>query len=214
MINISNLLSEDPDTLEFSRKADGYLKVLKHSSPDAYPFTLEKIGFFIHSEPKTDHYSLVHDIPKLETYIKKKFSEKDPYVLDRNELEYAGRVWKFNKIISFWKYPSVQDFKKVISGLKLHGFHVDDSWQVQVFDKKNEEILIPVSQYAGEHQVSKNIDREHEKSPMLKKKDTSKNVSPELNLPKGMTQAKYNDIRRKRLGEDYLPDFRTHYFDE
>lgn len=206
-------LKEDPDTIIFKKDGVSTGKI-DHESFDAYAFTLEDIGFFVSKEAKSDHYTLIKEYRKLENYLYKKFPNKNSWELDRNELKYPGRFWSKRKIISFWKYPNVSDFNKIVAEIKKNPkYDFDNSWKVQVYDKKNAEILIPIDEYNGEHFDVKNIDKEHVSMPSEKKRGLeSRGARPKkIILPKDMTMAQYNSMVKQ---ESYFNSFKFHYFDE
>lgn len=116
-----------------------------------------------------------------------KASSTHPFI-SRSE-SFEGRLWKDRKIISFWKYPDVDQFIDIIDQLsnklkKIYreSFDIlnDPDWKVEVLpDRKWSDSdkgdfktqLIPVMDYVGSEQRSEeDLAQNHIKSPLLKTK--------------------------------------------
>jgi len=119
-------------------------------------------------------------------------------ILQRADYKYAGRVWPWEKIISFWNYPKPEELKKVLADIeeenrKKYGDSnyvdfKDPNWSIEIISKKlpkesaeewghNEWMnamdatLIPLSQYGGSEDQSKEDQaKQHVTSPMQKAK--------------------------------------------
>lgn len=127
----------------------------------------------------------------------------------------SGRLWTYNKVMSFWKYPDESMFKKIISKIKENGFYIDSSWRVEVYARnKYETVVIPIDQYKGQYveKVSKpqsdEVDRElneqlhrHLLSPIDKKKSPEDSLSYKKVETGGKTMAEYNNERNRYRGE-------------
>lgn len=127
----------------------------------------------------------------------------------------SGRLWTYNKVISFWKYPSESTFKKIISKLKENGFSINSSWRVEVYPRdKYETVVIPIDEYKGQYveKVSKpqsdKVDRElneqlhrHLVNPIDKKKSPTDSLSDKKVETGGKTMAEYNNEKNRYRGE-------------
>jgi hypothetical protein len=116
------------------------------------------------------HYQL--DVPQ----------EKD---LGRDKLQYPGRIWTEEKVISFWTYPSIEDFEWIIIDLENNlGINIldDPEFKIEVVIDDNEKIekggnfkydsnskLIPIKDYVGsKNRSEEELKKAHELSPLLK----------------------------------------------
>ena len=132
----------------------------------------------------------------------------------RSWLDFPGRIWSDSKIITFWKYPSLFGFKKVLDGLKKNGFKVDETWQVEVHPKGGGlSLLIPIEKYSGEFFdpnikpiKSDNADEVHRLPPDKKSKELKdRGVTPgylKLKLPKDMTFAQYHSLMKQESTDE------------
>lgn len=121
-----------------------------------------------------------------------------PIYREREDCQYAGRIWVGKKMISFWEYPDPARFKHIITDLEValdigiwhNNYNVeivtDDAGELDTISKMDgdnyygawlnvgeeggmESKIIPVEQYAGSAQRSKEeIGKEHTVSPLLK----------------------------------------------
>jgi len=156
-------------------------------------------------------------------YLKNKFiydesdNSEHRYYEYRGYWDYPGRLWKNEKVISFWTYPDSEDFEKIIneienkSGMKLW----NNNWKIEVisnFEEKEGDYgenflkrkteIIPIENYKlywDKNTIKKSfskeeIDKEHEKSPLLKKKRNLNkyfgSLSPKGKQPLSWKQAK------------------------
>lgn len=117
----------------------------------------------------------------------------------RASFSYPGRLWTKSKIISFWHYPRErEEFDELIKLLNevLRGDQVkiDKTWRIDVNEK-----LVDIDRFLNDDVEVKDNDmgKEHVKSPMEKKKNTSKNSGKDVKLPKGMTLAQYYNLLKK-----------------
>lgn len=196
---IKKLLSENPDNIYFK---DG--SHVGYNDGDDIAFALHDGIFYISKKTRQSHKELVKNTTDLKKLVKKDFKpDSTGYFSYRGWLDYPGRFWYKSKIISFWKYPSVQDFKKVIQGIKEKtNYMYGDDWRVQVHDEKGEEILIPIADYQGDTFKDKRSSADdHVASPMQKKKKQGTGMQKVV-LPKNMTLAQYHNII-KQEGVEY-----------
>jgi len=121
-----------------------------------------------------------------------------PIFKEREECEYAGRIWVGKKMLSFWEYPEPAKFKRIITDLEVEldigiwnnnynvEIVVDDAGELDTISKMdgenyygawlnvNNEVgmkadIIPIERYAGSAQRSKDeITKDHTVSPLLK----------------------------------------------
>lgn len=113
----------------------------------------------------------------------------------RRAKAYPGRLWKDEKIMSFWEYPDKETFNKIIEQInqKLSDYYPDQKWDIMndpdwmvevipVEDlgrgsnrwKQNEEYtakLVSLKNYEGsEERSEKDLAKQHLTSPLLKAK--------------------------------------------
>lgn len=226
---IRKLLSESPDRVKFKNGS------LEHDADDAYPFALHG-GEFYFGRQGSAHYQMVqYDFKEL-TRKWEDFNKEMDAKLDvdgfeeepREFLDFPGRVWCDHKIITFWKYPDISDFRKVVNGLnnslpKRGLGTVDSSWFVEVYPNKEHlpdhhwdtpGVLVPIDDYKNDGlKVLKDIDKMHVMSPEKKKQAlVKKGATPKaavFKLPKDMTLAQYNHIIHSEAFD--LVDFKTFY---
>lgn len=99
-----------------------------------------------------------------------------------------GRIFKKFKIITFWNYPTTQDFKKIINLLQTKKKIDMTDWKVEIYkgslkkSKSNIEIiypssqedydenfeLIPIEEYTGGGKIPKEYYLQHLQSPIQK----------------------------------------------
>lgn len=153
-------LYETPDKISIPKE-----KVKVHFRDNhAYAFIyLDEKGIMYISGPGMSHGDMILAIVREE---QKKHPQKDFWDLkaelgfgyDDNSEEsgYHGRYWTNVKVISFWKYPSADMFRTIISKLKEKGAPIDDTWRVEVKLPDNGgsldvgTTLIPISEYTGD----------------------------------------------------------------
>lgn len=131
--------------------------------------------------------------------ITKRYNDMPDHI-GRFDFKYGGRLWPFEKVISFWNYPSPKEFQKVLKDIqeensKKYGDSnyidfKDPNWSIEVITKKlpnSGEVvqewdaaesgkLIPFSEYAGSEDQSVEAQaKAHVASPMnkLKRPDQS-----------------------------------------
>lgn len=137
-------------------------------------------------------------------------------ILQRADYKYAGRIWPWEKIISFWNYPKPEELQKVLGDIeeenrKKYGDSnyvdfKDPNWSIEIISKKlpkksaeewghNEWMdsmdatLISLSQYGGSKDQSKEDQaKQHVASPMNK-----------LKRPKSSDFFKVRDSKEKPL---------------
>jgi hypothetical protein len=183
-----NKLNEDPDYIETGLASHEFNKQYRELSTrwrndDAYPFASipgynDKI--FLGKAGGT-HGSIMengYDIPE---------------DLDRETFFNDGRIWIKQKVISFWKYPPVSEFKKVILDLEdefksKYNMDVniwnDPDYLLEIKLPNFKYTLIPLRQYVGSENPSPEEFQQHVQSPMLKKK---------VEVPQGVGSKRYGE---------------------
>jgi hypothetical protein len=144
----------------------------------------------------------------------------DDYEKLREHIEYAGRLWKIPKVITFWVYPPESEWKTIIDKLsKAIGENIwSNDWRVEIVtnekgekmkpernswdagDKNDEGTvlktkLIPVPEYSGsEKRSAEEIKQQHVISPLLKKKR-------EVPYGFGSKNPKYQEKRKWQMAD-------------
>ena len=114
------------------------MKLLKEN-PDNIRLLGKKISY---QESATFGFGyLDSELVELRISVEGKSHFRDGYF--RQDLYYPGRIWFPYQLISFWKYPSSVEFRKIIEDLE-EAFEVTlgEEWRVEVvFDRKSERAL-------------------------------------------------------------------------
>ena len=178
---VRNRLYENPDGLEYNGKP------IKH-----YDNNLEPIPFgYYEDNLYVGVIGGIHgQIPELEEITNMIRQRTGEYTTTRQIMGVSGRLWKVPKLISFWIYPTKEEFPKVIKeiGEKIDEPNMfdDPEWKVEVItgrkpdyykeDKKDwsnynvETEFITFKDYVGSNERSaKELATQHVMSPMLKK---------------------------------------------
>jgi len=131
--------------------------------------------------------------------IRKKIAKdtNKPFVSTRSIMDVSGRLWKVPKVISFWLYPTKEEFPKVISdignAIKQPNMMNDPEWRVEVIIQKSEKFeksnkydwsnaseiteYIPLKDYLGsDKRSSEELAQQHIASPMDKLKKPKKSA--------------------------------------
>lgn len=204
----------------------GKIISLLYESPDNIKFKDKRIIY----QDKDAHAFIYYDVPKdangglwfsdqagwghslFLTWISEKYKVTLPSSSnDGKRPIYFGRLWKDSKVISFWEYPKKPIFDKLMVELKKH-VKIDDTWQIDLFNKEHKPLLIPVDKYSGNEMFDVDGDlrkeRElHSMSPVEKQKALkNQGVLPgytKIKLPANMTFAQYNSLL-KQESVDFL----------
>jgi hypothetical protein len=99
-------------------------------------------------------------------------------VINRNNMKYPGRLWIYEKLISFWHYPEnrkifdsvIKDLEKTISEDQGRPLVIGDDWQIDVRDEEGHYKLIPITDYHKPKDDNKMDLTPHLMSPEDKKK--------------------------------------------
>ena len=190
----------------------GYLKDIRYTSPDKTGRNLINLntGFVIGYEygihPNVMSYFGIEEkgIPALENF------------------DYAGRIWKDKKLISFWQYPETKgkldEIVKEINNLATD-FQIDENeWEIEIYldeiDPKDK-----WSDYSGkrtkfiklkDYKTSNDPSATEYELHLLNAKDKAKALKDlgykpkPIKTPKGMTQAQWrNKSTRFRFTESF-----------
>jgi len=133
-------------------------------------------------------YATIHgNIPELIEIVRKKEREDGKTYVTRDIMDISGRLWENLKIISFWIYPSKEEFPRVIKeigeSIGLPDMYNDPEWRVEIIAKKladydkngwdNSEVktdFISFKDYVGSSERSpEELAKPHIDSPMVKK---------------------------------------------
>lgn len=214
-------LYESPDTIDIP-ELDIYTFF---EDPDARPFCYinDKDTFYIHNQPVM-HVGLINDT--IRNYIAKNklednantrvevgrllgFYDNRGYPLGIN-----GRIWTQTRTMSFWDYPTVDEFKKILNHLSNNGVKINDKWRVEVYLPNDvDSTLIPIGEYNGKaaaiHDDRKaELDKmreQHTMSPIEKEKEKRNSPPKELPVKKvetgGLSMAEYNFKKNQARGD-------------
>jgi hypothetical protein len=152
-------LNESPDWVSYFNNDDDFKK-LNWESKGAYAFGYYKNKMYVSPESK-GHGSMGSE------------EDRQHIMFDRTLFEFPGRIWTIEKLMSFWKYPNKEQFKKLIEDLsevtKID--FSDPEWQIEILDKNGKSKNVPLSEYGGSKDVSREeLIRQHVVSPLLKPK--------------------------------------------
>ena len=219
---------ESPDKVILSGQNE-----LRFRSLNAIPFIYVNDELYLDKELRGErHYDLLTSIAENLAKNNEKYNGWKRHEILYNEelidedgnnttVGFHGRLWLGDNVMSFWKYPSKHEFKKIISDLNSHGLNINDDWKVEVYKRDNSDsifgysstILIPISEYDGKFASDEYIQKELDKSrelhtmdPIQKQREKNKNPDRELptkdvNKPNDMTMAEYNMLYRELTGD-------------
>ena len=195
-------------------------KRLNYKDPDTLPVIFINDNLYIDKDLNGgNHYELLDSIAKklslTEKYkessrseilksidLMKEYEKEDDYI----NYGYQGRLWRNNKIITFWQDLPLDVFKKIISGLRDNGLDISDDWRIEAYkineEGKNLPELIPINEYTGpggNSTANDELDKARElhiMDPIEKQKEKNRNPDRELptkdvNKPADMTMAEY-----------------------
>jgi len=114
-------LNESPDIIKYDKF------YLCFNDIQAIPFSSYKVW--------KDYTYTELDNPELIVYIGQNGKIHGDFHTSKTEtIAYRGRLWLRSKIISFWEYPNLKDFKKIVSQLekKLKIKIWDNNWKIEV----------------------------------------------------------------------------------
>ena len=126
-----------------------------------------------------------------------------PYSYNNDSRAYAGRLWMYSKIISFWVYPNINLFRQIIKELENElGFKIfNDGWRIEILRNDKNKInrskfnpddngdyyfgdrnfnrnrlyeLIPIEQYVSSENQSEEDYNKHLKKWQDKEKEKKK----------------------------------------
>lgn len=197
---------ESPDKIIYD--VDGYTKTLKWTDNDAIGFGYSNNKFYI-TEPGKTHSYLSQNL------------YGNPF--GRINMEFAGRLWLSEQIISFWKYPNPDELQEIIHELEskldisMEKDNIFGEWTIEILlknDKINrdfeigESIFIPINQYSNYYN---GIDKENKNKNIPHLMNTKeKEIFYKNNRPKDFgsdLKSKKNPIeweQAKRLSENIL----------
>jgi hypothetical protein len=149
---------------EYIRMGSSFVDIFEQNS---YPFGIYEGKMYV-SKDTTHNYIL----PDIKSYTKTK----------REILQFPGRIWLNQKVISFWKYPPKSEMKEVIIKLE-NAFKEQLNKEVRIWEDEDFKIeieksdlaplsaekLIPLKQFVGSSErTPEELRQQHVLSPMLK----------------------------------------------
>lgn len=213
-------LYESPDSIDISGEPR-----LTNDDGDARPFIYlpEKEKFYISNSPEyhgdliknvLNEYVKMHpefpkDRSKSELRIPLGFEDERGYPLGIN-----GRLWLGRMVMSFWEYPSIDEFKNILSHLAKNKITINNKWRIEVYLPNDvDSVLIPVGNYTGKANAidddrQEELDKkraQHTLSPIEKEKLKRNTPTKEIPIKKvndtgGLTTAEYNYNKNKNHG--------------
>ena len=186
-------INEDPNFVEGFKM----YTMISYSDPDA-------VVFLRYLKDKKLYYlENVKSVVYTHTDIKLNFNLDDiKNTTDR------GRLWKVKEVMTFWDYPSKQDFFKLISELEkeLNLKIMNNGWMVEVypnenkFGKKLHSIFIPVEDYQGKYYNPPQVD--HILPPSKKQKPDKPPYDKYKNQK--ILPARWNFHKHKNVAEEII----------
>ncbi len=149
LVNLRNKLYESPDEI------NDYDRKLLWNSDGSYAFGYYKGKLYISPETR-GHGSMGPE------------DERKTKYFDRNDFKFAGRIWKYDKILSFWFYPNKEEFKQILKDLSNElNININNSWEVELSNGK----IINIEDYSdGGIRSEEDLSKQHLLSPLLKSK--------------------------------------------
>lgn len=141
-MKLRDILFENPDAVFNYGKI-----VAKWSDTPNYAFGYYHNKLFIGNNGVV-HYKML-TLPDIEKYGDT-FSD-----IDRRTFEFPGRIWPEKKIISFWKFPTEIELKKIIKELNAKikekglNFAINKNWEIDITTSGNTK-LISIGDYINE----------------------------------------------------------------
>lgn len=116
------IIKESPDQIDYDEDL-----ILSHNNDDAIPFF---------ADVNKDHTELLNVV--VGDY--RQWHSDIDYDYEGNKA-YAGRLWMEHKVISFWVYPNVDLFKKIIEGLEndLNIKIFNNGWELEVITEDSDD---------------------------------------------------------------------------
>lgn len=133
-MKLRSILFENPDTVDAKLQK---VKISAYDEPN-YPFGYYKGKMYLGEENEYHRDMYIND--KIKNIV-------------REDLEFSGRIWPLDKIISFWEFPKSKDLGKIINDLNIElkhkkiGSKITDKWYIDVINSNFNEYLITISDY-------------------------------------------------------------------
>jgi hypothetical protein len=133
-LKLRQFLFEDPDTVNAKLQN---IKINAYTEPN-YPFGYYNGKMYIGEENE------YHGDMYIDDSIKN---------ITREQLDYPGRIWTLDKIISFWEFPKSKDTIKIINDLnaelknKKLRYRITDKWFIDSVNSNFNEYLVSISDF-------------------------------------------------------------------
>jgi hypothetical protein len=131
----------------------------------------------------------------------------------RSLFKFAGRLWKTDKVISFWDYPSKLQLDKIIGDIEESGIKINNTWKIDINWRVNSvnNKLVNIDDY-DKSNVKELSKKEREKmhvlSPLFKRGVKRENYGSDLtakNAEKSgyKTSTEYLHKKGTHIGESF-----------
>jgi len=130
MIKLKEILSETPHRVDLENIN------LHWADDDALPFTYIKDWDEVAIAKESSTHGSLYTNRYIRSYFETVLHLSSAQDYDRGTFPEdftEGRLWEKHKIITFWQYPSKEEFNKIIDALKKEGIGISSSWQVEVY---------------------------------------------------------------------------------
>lgn len=153
-------------------------KIIKRRGEDSIRIKNAEIfpNFFGNKDERVVTHVELGEIEGLEW----KDEDGDSRTVTRRQFKYPGRLWRKNKVITFWEFPEKGEMPEVLKelgdaiGEKIYG---NPEWKIETnkFEESSDKrLFVSASEYKGsENYSAAELAADHAKSPLLKRPNTS-----------------------------------------
>jgi hypothetical protein len=149
-----------------------------------------------------------------------KYNETHPDILrdlgdggkDRNSMEYPGRIWPSDKLISFWRYPKGNaEMKQIIRDLEVKlrmTIWEEPEYRIEIRKTSNDMFgeFIKLQDFKGSYDApTGEMKKAHVLSPVAKKADITGDIGSKKR-PDGLTSTQRHQIKTTSDGIIKLKD--------
>ena len=229
---LSRIIKEDPDTVEVKDDRGYTTRTVRFDDSDALAFGMSggkmyvgycsdlantKIESIVDAQIKETSWLTKTDFKSHDLIGEFYFDLFDEHVegLERDTMDFPGRIWLNSKVISFWKYPSKNQLTGLLIKLskeiyRVYNYKVNFSdYRIEVVDNSSlERKLIPIKEFNQKISSPEDMSK-MDLLPSAEKRNTQQmqavkkdNVSYlEKKFPEDTIQAQWNAAKNKYRGE-------------
>jgi hypothetical protein len=110
------------------------------------------------------HYEMINDIMMKLEVKSKEWMDLYNRLDSRDILQVAGRLWQKEQVLTFWKNPTKQELRKLITDLKKYNVNITNDWLIET----DEYEFQTVGEYEGKDRMLTNIQMIHTLNPIEK----------------------------------------------